>query len=185
MGKFKILTLILLCSNSLFGQMKMSPGANDIFACLIKDKRQVFLLASINPYCYKKIREGLSSNQFIRRITRNDTLYIDTLRISKDERAYIDNVLDSLQFYAWTNANMKLAGLSYFSLVDTTQKRKNPEFNYIVYQIMPPLLIRRNTICFTYYDYSCGALCGQGELSILIKKEGKWQRWWTIYGFVS
>src|SRR5215207_8539035 len=120
MSNFKIMFVTLFCTNTLFGQVKISHQVNEVFSYLVKDKRPVFLSPHINSYSFNKIREGLSTNQFIRRITRNDTLHIDTLTISETERVYIDKFLDSLASSIWTNESMKQTGLSYFSLIDTT-----------------------------------------------------------------
>ncbi|MFT3705777.1 MAG: hypothetical protein QM802_25635 [Agriterribacter sp.] len=186
MRNFIVLLIIpLLCSTAALSQTKSVVDERDVFNFLIRTKRNAFLAPQVNNFTFHKIQTGLSENQFISRITRNDTLFIDTLKISKEERRTIDSSLSSQFAYRWSIEDMKQSSLSRFDLIDTTKPKTFPEFNYIVYQIAKPIFIRNNTIAFAYYDYACGSLCGHGELIILKKKNDKWQWWWTIFSFDS
>lgn len=181
----KFIPFILLCSLSLFGQDKGGTEAANVFSFLINDKTKVFLSPQIDTFSWKSIKNGLSENYFMRRITLNDTLHVDTLTLSKHEVKYLDSSLTYLASYNWTQKDMKQSALSNFTLTDITKVKRIAEHNYTVYQIMKPIFIRNETMCFVYYDYACGGLCGHGELSILIKENGKWRHWWNIFSFES
>ncbi|RZK03030.1 MAG: hypothetical protein EOO46_18150 [Flavobacterium sp.] len=181
MRTLKFISFLLICSLPCFGQDRIDIETSKVFSVLITDKRQVFLSPQIDTFLLKEIQKELSKRYFIRRVTTDGALHVDTLSLSNNERKYIDSFLTGLASYTWTNEEMKQNGLTRFILFDKTETKRIPDFDFIVYQIAKPIFLRSNTIAFTYYDYACGGLCGHGELSIFIKKDGKWQNWWTIF----
>ena len=178
----QFLFLFLFCS-TLFGQNNPNSETKEIFKSFIKDKRQVFLNPSINNYYFAELYKYISENTFIRKITFieiNKTI-IDTIIITKTERLYIDSCMNSFYSFKWTEIEKDKCGLERFSLIKNEDNKKLSDINYITYNLLKPIFIRQNSLCFLWYDYSCGSLCGHGELMILKKQENKWVKWKTIF----
>jgi hypothetical protein len=185
MRTFIFIVTFLLVTFLSFAQNQADGDASDVFSFLIQDKRNVFLLPRFDTAVFNTIQSVLSKKQYIRRVTIDGKLNIDTINFSDNERLYIEKSLLSLKAYSWTSKNIKENGLSHFTLIDTTKAVRKNDFDYVIYQIMKPIFLRNNSICLVYYEYACGGLCGHGELSILIKKDGKWNYWENIFSFDS
>ena len=183
MQTLKFITFLFLVSTRIFGQTISDSETKNVFKSFVKDKRQVFLLPSIDSYYIKELNQYLSSNSFHRTITYTKTgkTISDTLYLSKTERLYVDSCIQSLASFQWTDFEKNKVGLENFSLIKNDQPKKLPNFDYIVYTIVKPIFIRQNSICFLFYDYGCGSLCGHGELIILTKQDNNWLEWWTIF----
>ena len=138
----------------------------------------------------KKILYVDSANIFIpemRKLLDKDT--IRTLMegahdfiITKDERRYINQELDAMQSFAWP------VGLLDSSKMITAKKLrkvigKNPKnWGYVhkhygdsFYYFSKPIFFRNNTLAIFYRGSYCDwTLCGNGELDIYDKENGKW-----------
>jgi len=183
MQTLKFITFLFLVSTKIFGQTISDSETKNVFKSFIKDKRQVFLRPLIDSYYIKKLDQYLSVNSFHRTITyleTNNTIS-DTLYLTKTERLYVDSCIQALASFKWTNFEKDKVGLENFSLIKNDQAKKPPDFDYIIYIIAKPIFIRKNSICFLFYDYGCGRLCGHGELIILTKQDNKWNKWRTIF----
>jgi hypothetical protein len=183
MQTLKIITFFFLVSTKVFGQATSDTETKNVFKSFIKDKRQVFLQPSIGSYYIRELNQYLSANSFRRTITYSQTnkTISDTLYLTKTERLYLDSCIQSLSLFKWSDFEKDKVGLENFSLVKDVQPKKNHDFDYIVYTIAKPIFLRENSICFLFYNYGCGSLCGNGELIILTKQDNKWLKWWTIF----
>jgi hypothetical protein len=183
MQTLKFITFLLLLSTKIFGQTISDSETKNVFKSFVKDKRQVFLQSSIDSYYVKKLNQYLSANSFHRRITYTETgkTISDTLYLTKTERLYVDSCIQALASFQWTSFEKDKVGLENFSLIRNDQPKKLSDFDYIIYTIPKPIFIRQNSICFLFYEYGCGSLCGHGELIILTKQDNKWLKWWTIF----
>jgi hypothetical protein len=141
------------------------------------------LRPSIDSYYVNEINKYLSQNSFHRTITYVETgkTISDTLCLTKNERLYIDSCIQTCLVFKWTDLEKDKCGLDKFNLIKSDQSKKLADFDYVVYNIAKPIFIRQNSICFFFYDYACGSLCGHGELAILTKQNNKWVIWRTIF----
>lgn len=179
---FKFITFLFFVSTKIFGQINSDLETKEVLKSFVKDKREVFLLPSINNYKIQELNQAFSTSTFRRTIRYAETgkTISDTIFLTKPERLYIDSCIQSLSSFRWTNSEKKKCGLERFSLIENDTLKKFPDFNYSIYSIVKPIFIRQNSICFLFYDYACGSLCGHGELMILTKQNNNWIRWWTI-----
>lgn len=187
MRTLKFITFLLLVSTKIFGQRISDSEIKDVFKSYIQDKRQVFLLPSIDSFYIKEIKQSLSTNSFRRRIkfSDSDKEVYDTLYFTKAERLYVDSFIQALATFKWTDSEKDKVGLENFSLIKNDQPKIHPDFDYIVYTIAKPVFIRQDSICFLFYDCSCGSLCGYSELIILTRQGNKWLKWLTIFQSAS
>ncbi len=185
MRTIKFICFFFICSLSCVGQDKTDTETAKVFSFLINDKRNPLLSPQLDSFSLKGIYDGLLSNRFIKRTTIKGVLHLDTLTLTNDERDFIDSVMKTLGRTKWTSEKMIRKGLSNFKLTDKNESNKVGNVNAFVYQIMEPIFIRDKSICFVFYEYACGGLCGHGELSILIKKNGRWHYWENIYSIES
>ncbi|RZK23001.1 MAG: hypothetical protein EOO43_08965 [Flavobacterium sp.] len=183
METVKLTILLFFIGSKVFGQTFSYSETKNIFKSFIKDNRQVFLQPKIYGYDVTEIGKYLSVNSFQRTITYSETgkTISDTLFLTKPEKLYIDSCIQSLNSFTWTEDEKVKCGLERFKLITNHTQKKLPDFDHIVYSITKPIFIRQNSICFLFYDYSCGNLCGQGNLILLKKEEGNWVRWLTIF----
>ncbi len=47
----------------------------------------------------------------------------------------------------------------------------------IKYSIVPPIFFQNNQYCILSFSYSCGGLCGHGQITIYSKTEKGWVNW--------
>lgn len=183
MRTLKFIVLLLIVSTKLLSQTNSDLDSRIIFKSIFKDKRQVFLLPSVDSYYVSQLKQHLLVSSFRRTITYSETskTISDTLFLSKTETLYIDSCLKALLFFKWTDLEKDKYGLINFSLIKSDSQKKYPDFDYVVYTIAKPIFIRKGTICFLFYDYACGSLCGHGEAIILRKQNDNWIVWRTIY----
>lgn len=185
MTSFTCILVLLFCSCVAIGQGGTATETEKVFSYLLSKKNGAFLSMGIDTSSFNAIHAELAKNHFIRRITKDGTLHIDTLSLSGKERKYLDSALANLAAHPWTTEEMNRNGLAWLTLIDEGGTTRNPDFNFVVYNIMKPVFLRNHTIAFVYYYYTCGSLCGHGALSILIKRDGNWQTWWTIFNIDS
>lgn len=179
-----VITILLFYSSFLYAQMETSFKYTGAFEAAFTDKRKVLIQAEINDYTSEEIKTNLSKNVFTRTITysiTNKTL-TDSMVISALERRHIDSCVEDLRRFKWTLKELEKAGLSHFIVEKDADNLQN-DFNHIVYNIAKPIFIRDSSVCFFYYDYSCGSFCGHGELSLLKFENNKWVKWRTLYSF--
>ena len=184
--KFIVSTLAFLCyAKQSLGQHTTDKETLAVLSFLIRDNGNLFLLPKLETDVFASIRSGLSRDTYIGRFTINNVPYVDTLRLTEGEKDSIQQSLHAVQHFHWTQKKMRKYGLSNFKLVDTCQPTPKDNSGTAVYQIMKPIFLRNHTISLVYYEYKCGGLCGHGELSILIKKDGKWDYWDDIFVIVD
>ncbi|HEY0897730.1 MAG TPA: hypothetical protein VGD90_00290 [Sphingobacteriaceae bacterium] len=45
------------------------------------------------------------------------------------------------------------------------------------YTFSKPIFLRNNTICILFLDYWCSGLCGDTDISVYKKENGRWKKW--------
>ena len=125
MQTLKFITFLFLVSTRIFGQTISDSETKNVFKSFVKDKRQVFLLPSIDSYYIKELNQYLSSNSFHRTITYTKTgkTISDTLYLTKIERLYVDSCIQSLASFQWTDFEKNKVGLENFSLIKMTNRK--------------------------------------------------------------
>lgn len=181
MKRYTLILAALLYSCPGHGQEINDSETADVYSCLITDKREVYLRPQMGEHILNEVYQHLAKRQFFKRVTIDGVLHADTLALTKQERRFILEAVKAQATKRWTKERMEAKGLSRFQLIDSSATVRWPESDYIVYEVMEPVFIRNYTVCFAYYDYACGGLCGFGELSIWVKKEGKWVRWQDVF----
>jgi len=90
----------------------------------------------------------------------------DTLTITNSERETLDSLLSVSEKYKWTEEDIKNYGLPNMSITNKTTYDKGSQIKENVYEVMRPIFLRNNTICFTFYMIYCPGTCSLGAITI-------------------
>lgn len=148
-----------------------------VLSILLPHPYKANLEPKISDYIYNEICSRLTAKKFEKQVWYGNKLVIDPLIPTPAETAFIDSSLSAFYQRSWTREELDTLGLSAFNLSNQTDS--------YLFTTIPPIFLRDNTICFAYYEYKCGFLCGHGELVILKKENGEWQRWMYLITFDS
>ncbi len=139
-----------------------------------------------------KLKESLLSeikasirDSLVKRSGVNGKLVRDTFIFSHTEKAYVDSCLIAFKTFSWKKEWIDDINFAALTLVDTDTISPPNYQRPSLYHIVPPIFLRKGTVCLFYYDYFCGGLCGQGILAVYKKENNSWKYWYEIYNWVS
>lgn len=198
--KIKFISACIFCLMCLPGHSQLDETLSDIFKLTIKQKKRIILLPTIDDFYLKQIKTAVLSDTILMNeesffiidnviiddrkkyaIPKNDTLILD-----KSEKAYINSCIASAANFCWNKKALKRLGLSNINLLDTIKARNlKPGRKKVLYTLLPPILIRNNSVCLFFYGYRCGRLCGYGDFSLWRKINYDWIYWWNFFFFQS
>ncbi|MDQ7949450.1 MAG: hypothetical protein AAGB30_02095 [Pedobacter sp.] len=110
------------------------------------------------------------------------------------DRKEIEAALIQSTIIDWEKVLLKQKKYISQAKVDTIFSKKDPfgGWNYVykhvgkkIATVSVPVFFRNNTFCLFYADYSCGWLCGYGELNLFQKKNNKWIKIRTFSSWIS
>ena len=133
----------------------------------------------MNPYSLSEIKKFIKDT-LVNRVSDDEKVAVDTLIFSGAERYYIDSCLAALTIFSWNKKTVKDIHFKNIELItiDPTVRRKFE--GTTLYNIVPPIFLRNKTICIFNYSYTCGNLCGSGEMAVYKKKNDVWEMWMGI-----
>ncbi|HEY9005910.1 MAG TPA: hypothetical protein VIM75_07240 [Ohtaekwangia sp.] len=130
------------------------------------------------PFADDTVRiEGYRRNSLV--LTREEkSMIINTLRSLKPDSSHVDFYIDR-EIVSSDTIDALLQnpekGWPYF--------RKKYREGY--YTVSKPIFFRENTLCLFSYSYSCGMLCGGGNISIYKKTLFGWRSYISFYDWIS
>jgi hypothetical protein len=72
--------------------------------------------------------------------------------------------------YKWNKITIERYGMLNLTIVSKAIYDKRSNIDQNVYEVMLPIFIRENTLCFTFYMIYCKGMCSIGEITIHKKK---------------
>ncbi|GAB2815891.1 hypothetical protein [Ferruginibacter profundus] len=177
------LLFILLSLTFVAHSKAQSPAISqtdiDLVNFAIKDKRHgIFLISEMTEYNLAEIKKFVDKGFFVLRLVDNNNKDVsDTVKLTSQDADSMYQKLHSLKTFKWTTEVAKKINLDHLSIIGPdTSSTVQPEYA-IKYQIVPPIFFNNQTYGILCYSYSCGGLCGHGQITIYKKVSGAWQRW--------
>lgn len=183
MQRFLNSILLLLFSVNGICQIKSANGFDTVVFInqIVKDNRShIYMYEDIHPNTIVEIQNRIVKGKFVRRLEdQNGKNISDSIVLNKSELKELLHRLNALKNFHWTDQTSSHISLGRVKLIRVDTEGNLYEGS-IKYQILPPLMFRDDNYCFFYYDYSCGTLCGHGQLVIYKKERKSWKHWWTL-----
>jgi len=117
---------------------------------------------------------------------------LDSMTMSVKEIAYINAEIDKMKDHKWDKGLFENSQIIPTDTVTAIFKNSKRGWSYMYkkginkfYTISKPILLHKGAFCLLYYGYSCGGLCGYGELALYKKENGKWVHWVAISSWIS
>ena len=177
--------ILLIFSLTLFGvsnaqtSTSLSQSDIDLINTAIKDKRHgIKLVAEMTEYDLSEIKRCIDRGIFFKRmVDENDKNISDSIKLSQRDKKQLLNTLKLFQNFKWTDTVIKKLKLENISLISFDTSITNNLTYAIKYHIVPPLYFQNNKYCILSFSYSCGGLCGHGQITIYKMTEKGWTRW--------
>jgi hypothetical protein len=170
------------------GLRAQEKQARDFIDGYFRDKEPVLYTNDIkaNEYLYDQFKEAFShdtlrNNRFEVKLvlTAEERAFILKEASKPPEAIHIKYISKKSRFIPRTELDQvfkdKIFGWQKF----------NKEYGHGFYSFYSPIFLRDNTLCVFYVGYNCGLLCGNDEIGIYKKVNGKWIKWFTVYHSVS
>ncbi|HWK24103.1 MAG TPA: hypothetical protein VNS08_13820 [Ureibacillus sp.] len=177
--KLLILSLTFLATANAQTSNSLSQADIDFINGAVKDKRYAIKLVSeMIEYNLTEIKNYLERPFFIKRmVDENDKDISDTIKLTKYDKAQMLKKLDSLKDFKWTQAVASKLNLDNISLISYDTSRSHNMAYAIKYHIVPPIYFDKGNYCILSFSYSCGGLCGHGQITVYKRTEAGWKRW--------
>ena len=152
---------------------------------VLTDKRApISLYREIYPGTIEEIKKHIQTGKYVRRMEDEKGKNLsDSIILSGEETVDLLRQIDPLRSFICSETTASSINLKQITLIEWDST--NIDNGWIKYHLVPPLLFHNCEYCLFYYDYSCGLLCGQGELIIFRKEETGWKRWKTLVNWIS
>ncbi len=181
MKKLKLLILlltVLITSNA--QKPKLTPEDYDLLNFAIKDRRYAIkLVAQMTEYNLMEIKKYIDRGVFYNRmVDENDNDISDSIVLTKLDKKIIYRKLTDIKSFEWTNENAKKLNLDNIDVISYDTSISNNWTYAIKYHIVPPIYFgKEKQFCLLSFSYSCGGLCGHGQITIFQKTDKGWKRW--------
>ncbi|GAB2975056.1 hypothetical protein GCM10027049_06920 [Mucilaginibacter puniceus] len=128
---------------------------------------------------------------------RFEPILADSMKITAEERAYINAEIEKMQKHTWQERLVLDAQLitadSVKKVFDKSKTDKMFDgWTYFsnkgvdrIYNFSVPIFFRNDTYCLFYCGYGCGWLCGSGTVTVYKKVNGKWEPFSTLASWIS
>ena len=185
MKKLKNIAIFFFFQTKAFAQDNYASDIQEVFANTLVNHEAAYLYEKLDVESFLFIKTKYLSGNLFKGDKCSDLSKEDTLRISASERSTLDSLLGIYGSRKWNPRDLQFYGLKDFKIVDEAIYAKRHKIDFNVYEIMQPIFIRGNTICFSFYMVYCRGHCSIGEIVIHKKMNGKWQRWIRLADFQS
>ncbi len=131
------------------------------------------------PFIFSRLTEPVKNDTILGGASGRELLVLNAQEQSGLEKAmlemaggkWVDGLLPGSEIINQTTINSILGdkghGWSSFQASYGTE----------YYSISRPMFLKGGTFCIFYYDYTCGAVCAEGELAVFKKVTSVWQKW--------
>ncbi len=143
------------------------------------------LQPNVSAYDIEEIKKyTIGSDSIVRRFVGEP---VEKVIFNKKDRRVIKRQLRAMRSFKWDTTTLRKYGIDNLALPDPTKQldKKGVYRDHRIAWLTKPIFIRNDSICFVFYDSSCGPLCGSGFIDVYKKEEGVWKRWWTLVNWVS
>ncbi len=132
----------------------------------------------MSKYDLTELKKYTARQFFINRIEdENGKDISDTIKLTKDDQAVLANQIENLKHFKWSLENSKNLNLPNLDIISLDSSVNSSMQYAIKYHIVPPLYFKDNNYCIFSFSYSCGGLCGHGQITIYKKTGNSWKRW--------
>jgi hypothetical protein len=149
----------------------------------------IIYIDSLNKRSIISIKESYRLDT--RRNWRLKRIIADSIKITDDEKAYINSEIDKMEQYSWKpglliNANIiprdtinKVLAVRKFDGLKYVTKGIDKLYNFGV-----PIFFRNDAYCLFYCGYSSGGE-GSGSFTLYRKVNGRWRWWFTLVSWMT
>ncbi len=154
----------------------------DFINSAVKDKRyRIYLVSEMLEYNLNEVKKYVDIGFFIKRMSdENDKDISDTIKLTKKDKDSIYLKLNKLKEFKWTSTDAKKLNLDRIEVIKFDSSRSSSLEYAIKYHIVPPIYFHDNNYCLLNFSYSCGGLCGHGQITIYKKTVDGWKRWYNL-----
>ena len=171
------LTTLTVCNAQTSNSLHQSDI--DLINFILKDERfGIKLVSEMTEYNLSEIKKYAARNFFLNRmVDENDRDISDTIKLSKQDKYEIVKQVENLKKFKWTLTDAKKINLNNVSIISYDSSINSNLAYAIKYHIVPPIYFKANQYCILSYSYSCGVLCGHGQITIYKRTHNGWKRW--------
>ena len=179
--KHLLSVILIFVSIQSFGQ---GHHEQEFVKWYFKGKEPLFYTNVPSQVIVKEIIKQLSFDTLYSKIGYIEKIQ-DSLILTKKERTHIITLL-SVSKLNINYGNVLLGStLIERNIIDTYLRDRVDGWQELFekykcrgfYSFSTPILLRNNSICIFYSDYSCPSTCGEGALTIYKKEKGGWKHW--------
>lgn len=176
---FFIFSLFLFSVSKAQTSASLSQPDIDLINTVIKDKRYgIKLVADITEYDINEIKKYIEGGVFLKRmVNENNQDISDSIILSKRDKKQLNKSLKLIKNFKWTDADVNRINLKNITLISFDSSISNNLAYAIKYHIVPPVYFQNNKYCILSFSYSCGQLCGHGQITIYKMSDKGWTRW--------
>src|SRR5437588_327384 len=171
----KIALSLLFALLAVSTRAQNDTGSVDFIRAIVHSDEKIVYTDSIGDYTISFIKEGLHRSDIYNspKIKANRRFPAFTA----EEKRYINKELNKMQMYTWRDSLLSNYLLIKQDTINAIFKNGvfdgwgyfNSHFGEGFYNFSKPIFLRNHTICIFYKGYSCGHLCGEGDLTIYVK----------------
>ena len=177
--------MLLIFSLNLFGVLNAQTSTSvsqsdiDLINKAINDKRHgIMLVEEMIEYDLSEIKKYIDRGVFFRRMVDESNKDIsDSIILSRQDKKHLLKSLELFRNFRWTETDIKKIEFENISLISFDKSISNNLTYAIKYHIVPPLYFQNSRYCILSFSYSCGSLCGHGQITIYKMTENGWARW--------
>lgn len=163
----------------------------DFIKAVVHSDQKIIYADSVGNYVISYIKEGL--NRPVTSYSQKKKTERQFWPFTRKEKEYINKELSRMQKFTWKDSLLSGSLLVKQDTINAIFSKDvfsgwgyfNTHFGHGFYNLSKPIFLRNRTMCIFYKGYSCGHLCGEGDLTIYVKKKGKWMSKYLLGYWVS
>ncbi len=188
----KKIILLFIWANFSFPSISQKPNKINTAKAFLADvlplseNGELIVVNKISGFQLNVIKKYLEKDSFFNiEMDKNKQInYKDLIVLSPKEKKMIYKTIHKMTKSKWKKnylPEVKLIDADTIKLLFKNNSKKeawdlfNKKYGKGFFELLKPIFIRENSICFFYYGYNCGPLCGHGLLGIYKKEKNKWQ----------
>ena len=187
----KLLLILLYTLFTATAQAQNDKASADFIGTLVNSNEKIIYTDSISNYAISFIKEGL--NRSITHDSQKEKTELQLLSFTRKEKEYINKELSKMQKFRWKDSLLNNSLLIKQDTINAIfNKRLFDGWGYFhsrygqgFYEFSNPIFLRNHTMCIFYKGYSCGSLCGEGDLTVYVNEKGKWIRKCLLSSWIS
>jgi hypothetical protein len=159
---------------------------------VIREKGVVYT-DSIGTYAIKGMKTDFNEQLNSPENKDNSSSWVRSLRLTDAEIQYVNVQIGLQTQFAWKPGLVKRSTVIYEDSLKAIFKGNiltgwnyfHQHYGKSYHRFSKPIFLRNSSVCFFYFENSCGGLCGRGLFNIYIKRKGVWVMAYSISDWAS